>query len=59
MKYWLTFNEINCGTLESGAMLESGLIQGFEGPASDLHPSMQDRYQALHNQFVASARVVK
>ena len=59
VKYWLTFNEINCGTLESGAMLESGLIQGFEGPASDLHPSMQDRYQALHNQFVASARVVK
>ncbi|AEB07548.1 glycoside hydrolase family 1 [Coriobacterium glomerans PW2] len=56
--YWLTFNEINVGTKELGAMLETGIIQGFEGPASKIETSLQLRYQALHHQFVASGRVV-
>jgi 6-phospho-beta-glucosidase len=58
VRWWLTFNEINCGTTEMGSMLETGLIQGFEGPADRIRTTMQDRYQALHHQFVASARVV-
>jgi 6-phospho-beta-glucosidase len=57
--YWLTFNEINCGTMDMGSMMETGLIQGFEGPASEIHTTAQQRYQALHHQFVASGRVVR
>lgn len=57
--WWLTFNEINAGTSDLGAMLETGLIQGFEGPASEIKTTAQQRFQALHHQFVASARVVK
>ena len=57
--YWLTFNEINCGTGAMGAALETSMIRGFEGPMSALNPTPQDCYQALHHQFVASARVVR
>jgi 6-phospho-beta-glucosidase len=56
--HWLTFNEINCGVMDMGAMMETGIIQGFEGPASDIHTTPQQRFQALHHQFVASGRVV-
>ena len=59
VKFWLTFNEINCGTMDMGAMMETGLIQGFEGPASAIKTTPQQRYQALHHQFVAHGRVVK
>ena len=59
VRYWLTFNEINCGTMDMGAMMETGIIQGFEGPASAIRTTPQERYQALHHQFVASGRVVR
>ena len=59
VRYWLTFNEINCGTMDMGNLFETSMIQGFEGPASASHTTMQQRYQALHHQFVASARVVR
>ena len=29
VKYWLTFNEINCGTMPMGAILETGTIRGL------------------------------
>ena len=57
--YWLTFNEINCGTSEMGALFETSMIQGFEGPASAITLTPQQCYQALHHQFVASGRVVR
>ena len=57
--YWLTFNEINLGVNEAGAAFETSMLRGFEGPRSELHPTYQQRYQALHHQFVASARVVR
>ena len=59
VRYWLTFNEINCGTMDMGNLFETSMIRGFEGPASEAHSTPQERYQALHHQFVASARVVK
>ncbi|MGN0286511.1 MAG: glycoside hydrolase family 1 protein [Atopobiaceae bacterium] len=59
VKYWLTFNEINCGTMDMGNLFETSMIRGFEGPGSEAHTTYQQRYQALHHQFVASARVVK
>lgn len=56
--YWLTFNEINCSTLDFGAMFGTSILRGYEGSRDQLHVSMQDRMQTLHHQFVASARVV-
>lgn len=45
VKYWLTFNEINA-------------VRGF-GPTGVHESTGINRYQAAHNMFVASARVVK
>lgn len=45
MRYWLTFNEINA-------------VRGF-GPCGTRQSEGQDRYQAAHHMFVASARAVK
>ena len=44
-RYWLTFNEINA-------------VRGF-GPCGTRQSTGQDRYQADHHMFVASARAVK
>ncbi len=44
-RYWLTFNEINA-------------VRGF-GPCGTRQSDGQDRYQAAHHMFVASARAVK
>ena len=51
VKYWLTFNEINCGTMPMGAILETGTIRGFEGPTDKVPDNKQERFQALHHQF--------
>lgn len=59
VKYWLTFNEINAGTQVFGAVVSTGTIQGYEGPMTEVPDDPQSRYQALHHQFLASARVVK
>lgn len=59
VKYWLTFNEINIGTLSLGNYLGLGILN--EGTTSFMdqvdNPSL--RFQALHHQFVASAKAVK
>ena len=59
VKYWLTFNEINCGTMPMGAILEAGTIRGFEGTTDKVPDNKQERFQALHHQFVASAEAVR
>ena len=46
VKYWLTFNEINC--------LDINPWQAGIGE----HPTKQQTYQAAHHQFVASAKAV-
>lgn len=56
---WLTFNEINSGTVPMGTALSTGTIQGYEGPINEVPDQPQERYQALHHQLVASARAVK
>lgn len=58
VKYWLTFNEINCGTLFTGTTIAISTVQGYTGPSQEAPSTMQTRYQALHHQFVASARAV-
>lgn len=47
VKYWLTFNEINA--MEHAPYMGGGLLDA----------SAQNRAQGAHNQFVASAKVVK
>ena len=59
VKLWLTFNEINSSTMPMGAILNTGTIQGFEGPTTDVPDSKQERYQALHHMFLASALAVQ
>lgn len=59
VKYWLTFNEINAGTMPMGAMLSLGTVRGFRGPVDEIPDEPQIRFQGLHHQFVASAMVIK
>lgn len=59
VKYWLTFNEINSGTMPMGAVLSLGTIKGYAGPITEVPDKPQERYQGLHHQFIASALAVK
>lgn len=59
VRYWLTFNEINAGELPMGDLVSTGLLKDFSGPIDEIKNTMQDRYQALHHQLVASAMAVK
>ena len=59
VKHWLTFNEINAGTMELGIVLSTGTFHGYEGPITEVSDNPQARHQTLHHQFVASAKVVK
>ncbi|MDD8048242.1 MAG: glycoside hydrolase family 1 protein [Thomasclavelia sp.] len=65
VKYWLTFNEINCGVMKDGAFNGMGLIQDEDLYANhpiaidDLKDNPQERFVALHNEFIASALATK
>ncbi len=59
VKYWLTFNEINVGTTAFGSIVSTGTIRGFEGSVNEVPDKPQERFQALHHMFVASARVIR
>jgi 6-phospho-beta-glucosidase len=59
VKYWITFNEINAGTMAMGNLLSLGTIKGYSGPITQIPDNLQVRFQALHHQFVASAKAVK
>ncbi len=59
VKYWLTFNEINAGTMPLGNVLSLGTIKGYVGPITQVPDNPQARFQGLHHQFVASAKAVK
>lgn len=59
VKYWLTFNEINSATSPKGA-LHMGLLKDLERPTlyAQQPDDPQQRFQALHHIFVASAEAV-
>lgn len=59
VKYWLTFNEVNCAALYTGVMQSTNNFRGFHGSLKDLEDKPQERFQALHHQFVASAIITK
>lgn len=54
VRYWITFNEINCMIVPFGIMTAGGIFAGFKDPIN----TEQTRFQALHHQFVASAKAV-
>ena len=66
VKYWLTFNEINMPIMSPnvGNLYGVGIIQDEDlkrtAPCKfpDLKDIPQERFQALHNEFVASAKAV-
>lgn len=62
VRYWLTFNEINCMVHYFGAFMSGGIL-----PDADIfemhmletsHNQEVERFQALHHQFLASALAV-
>ncbi len=62
VEYWLTFNQINCGLVGYGDVMSLGLLPKEDYPFLQLRTNtseeLSDRYTALHNQFVASAKAV-
>ena len=58
VKYWITFNEINAGLMNLGSVLSTGTVRGVDGPITEVNIDPNIRFQALHNQFVASAKSV-
>lgn len=63
VKRWLTFNEINFGTVSYGEYVTSGIIPKKGCITMDDSEAtideVNDRFQALHHELVASAKVVK
>ena len=59
VKYWLTFNEINSGTLPHGVVLSLGTLKGYTGATTAVPDEPQVRFQALHHQLIASAKAVR
>ncbi len=59
VQLWLTFNEINIGTMPMGCAMSLGNVQGFTGTMAELPDDPQTRYQSLHHQFLASAKLIK
>jgi 6-phospho-beta-glucosidase len=64
VKYWLTFNEINCAMMPFGVYNGLGYVSPEDlknntpRPVTDLKIDPQLQYEGLHNEFVASAKTV-
>jgi len=59
VKYWLTFNEINAGTMPMGGFLSLGILNEGTTDFTNQTDIPKLRFQGLHHQFVASAQAVK
>lgn len=65
VKYWLTFNEINILASPFGAIMGGGIIpedkqdgSTFDFSKKETDEQKNKRFQALHHQFLASAKAV-
>ena len=61
VRYWLTFNEINIGMNSFGRIMSLGMQGQDHKPMFILEETKEekdDRFTALHHQFVASAKAV-
>lgn len=59
VKYWLTFNEINCGALPLGNYMSLGILNEGTREMTKQVDDISLRYNALHHQLVASAGAVE
>lgn len=59
VKYWLTFNEINSGTMPMGGFLSQGILNEGTKDFMNQVDIPQLRFQGLHHQFIASALAVQ
>ena len=59
VKYWLTFNEINMALSPFGNYPALGIKAEGTHDLSNQIDDVNQRFNALHNQFVASAKAVK
>lgn len=59
VKYWLTFNEINTGTIPFGNYMSLGILNNGTSDLLNQIDIPEVRFQALHHQLVASAKAVK
>lgn len=59
VKYWIPFNEINDLTTSVGNWNHGGILNEGTKTFQDQKDDQNKRYAALHNQFVASGKVVK
>lgn len=59
VKYWITFNEINSGTMPLGGYLSLGILNEGTTEFTKQVDNPNLRFQGLHHQFVASALAVK
>lgn len=59
VKYWMTFNEINCGMAYFGNAMSLGILNPGTKSFLEQVDVPQLRFEALHNQFLASAKAVK
>ncbi|WP_291290685.1 glycoside hydrolase family 1 protein [Enterococcus sp.] len=58
VKYWLTFNEINFATMPFGSLNVLGMMSDKTKDLFNPSDNEQERYQALHHVFIASAKAV-
>ncbi|NLC96824.1 MAG: glycoside hydrolase family 1 protein [Erysipelotrichaceae bacterium] len=62
VKYWLTFNEINIGVSSFGKTMSLGMMSDDNSSMFDFKEETPEaagkRLQALHHQFIASAKAV-
>lgn len=62
VKYWLTFNEINVLSNGYGDIMAAGILPVADCPmfaTDNSEETKNKRFQALHNQFLASAKAVR
>ena len=59
VRYWLTFNEINCGMMTLGNFMGLGILNEGTRDFTNQVDIPQLRFQGLHHMFVASARAVQ
>lgn len=59
VKYWLTFNEINCALCPVGNLSSLGILNPGTVYYMDQVDIPQLRFQGLHHQLVAEAKIIK
>ncbi len=58
VKYWMTFNEINIGMTFFGNAMSLGILNPGTKSFMEQVDDPKLRFEALHNQFIASAKAV-